>query len=119
MNITNLSKSAALIFLYIIGLTFTFVVAYQMIYNLPLNPFALGIVGALAGNLQGSVSTQHGVNVTNDTVAKTASAQYPLGTHSPDNVMVAPTLAGATHTTDDNLVAQHLANEAAMKDNKA
>lgn len=67
-------------FLYITGFLFACVVAYQILVEpngMP-NPLAIGIMNLVVGYVINSVGMQHGVNVTNDVVGKTATAQAQL-----------------------------------------
>lgn len=99
MNLQNFSKSGAIVFLYGVGFIFAAVIAYQIVSNIsPPNALAVGIVNIIIGYVINSVGVQHGVSVTNDTVAKTAIAQYPL---TPDGIahpgQAAPPVEGGTH----------------------
>ena len=102
MNLVNFSKSSAIIFLYGIGFLFALVIAYQIVINVNGSPnsLAVGIVNIIIGYVINSVGVQHGVSVTNDTVAKTAIAQYPLtpeGILNPNDVPTINSLHKGDH----------------------
>lgn len=73
--IQNYGASA---YLYLIGLLFAGVIAFEMLTGQPVNQLATGYIGLVIGYAINSHGITQGVNTTNDTVAKTAIAQQPL-----------------------------------------
>lgn len=55
-----------------------FIIVWDTIHGIMIPSFVWGLLGALTGGTGAVSFFTHGVNVTNDTVNKTAIAQYPL-----------------------------------------
>jgi hypothetical protein len=66
------------IYLYLLGIIFAGVIAYQIIKGIAPNPYALGYLAVGVSLASHSSGVQQGVAQTNDTVNKTAVAQFPL-----------------------------------------
>ena len=73
-----ISDYGAAVFLYMLGLLFAVVIAYQMVQGQPINQVATGYIGLVIGYAINSHGISQGVSQTNDTVNKTAQAQAPL-----------------------------------------
>jgi hypothetical protein len=76
----NLNLNSGTIYLYILGVVFMGVVVFEIITGSTPNPYALGYISIATGLALHSTGVQQGVETTNNTVGKTAIAQYPLTT---------------------------------------
>ena len=70
-------RSPSSIFIYGLGLIFAGVIAFQLINGHDPSTIAVGFVTTVVGQAIMAKGTQHGVDVTNDTVSKVAVAQGP------------------------------------------
>lgn len=94
MNLDKLRMVTSSIFLYLIALIFALVLAIQSLKGQTPSVVSIGFVTTILGYAINSQGVQHGVTSTNDTVAKTAIAQYPLSDqHKADALNEPPTLS--------------------------
>jgi hypothetical protein len=87
------SVNLASTFLYGVGGVFTGVLAYQTITGRPLDIAIFGVVTGIVGFVTHANGNQQGTNNANNTVAKTAIAQFPL---TQEGIDVAATQAQKT-----------------------
>jgi hypothetical protein len=72
------NKYGGTIVLYVVYILFAGVLAYEAVTGQNLNSYLLAYIGAVSLQATYSGGVTHGVVSTNDTVNKTAIAQYPL-----------------------------------------
>lgn len=78
MTADEIRSAGAYAFLYVVGAAGAGVIGWQALHNAEINPLIATTVGGIIAQAINSVGVSHGVNVTNDTVSKTAVAQIPL-----------------------------------------
>lgn len=104
MNLLQKAQSSgATIFIYIVGLLFAAVVAYQIILHQQIDAIALSILYGVITTAVNAAGTKAGVDHTNNTVEHVAIAQYPL---TSGGISAASATAEAAKTENDNMLSK-------------
>jgi hypothetical protein len=93
------------LFMYAVGLLFAIVIAYQTLQGQSISIYAVSILSGVILYASNSSGVQHGVNVTNDIVSKTAAAipSTPSGKLSTDAITAAELVKDTAKTTAEKL----------------
>jgi hypothetical protein len=89
MMIQSVTQYGGLIFLYILGTVCVGLFAFEILQGQQPSGYVLGYIGLVTIQISHSSGVNQGVQNTNDTVSKTANAQYQLTPEGREEAAVA------------------------------